>query len=189
MEKISTLVLGLSALGFLATAFAQSPALENDRVRVWDTTTALPPAEHDFVAVSLTHKGHAKFGHLGEVPAKDGAHTVVIELKGLALPPIPNATGLPLAFPRPHVKKLLENEQVLVWSYEWQPGVPTPMHFHDKDALVVFEAVGAMSSTTPDGKSVVNEFKYGDIRFNKRDRAHSELLVRGSSRAIITELK
>jgi hypothetical protein len=63
------------------------------------------------------------------------------------------------------------------------------MHFHDKDAMAVFEATGAIQSTTPDGESTINEIKFGDIRFNGRDRAHTELLVRGSGRAVITELK
>jgi hypothetical protein len=78
---------------------------------------------------------------------------------------------------------------VVVWNYVWRPGKKTPMHFHDKDTLVVFEDTGALSSTTQDGKVVVNEYKDGDIRFNKRDRSHSELLVKGQMRAVITELK
>jgi hypothetical protein len=63
------------------------------------------------------------------------------------------------------------------------------MHFHDKDALVVYEAAGALQSTVPDGKSVVTEYKFAQIRFNSRDRVHSELLVRGQGQAVITELK
>jgi len=78
---------------------------------------------------------------------------------------------------------------VVVWNYVWRKGVPTPMHFHDKDALVVYEATGALQSTTPDGKSTVNEYKFGDIRFNRRDRVHTELLLRGRAHAVITELK
>jgi hypothetical protein len=35
----------------------------------------------------------------------------------------------------------------------------------------------------------VNEYKAGDIRFNRRDRTHTELLVRDTASAIITELK
>jgi hypothetical protein len=105
------------------------------------------------------------------------------------LPPIVNASGYPLAFPRPHAKKLLENDKVIVWDYSWQPRVPSPMHFHDKDTLVVFEADGALQSTTPDGKKTVNENHFGDVRFNKRDRIHTELLLRGHGHAVITELK
>jgi hypothetical protein len=183
------LISGVAIFSWGATAHAATPLIDNERITVWDTTTALPPAEHDFIAVSLTHKGHAKFGHQGDIPARDGVHTVVVELKGNAPPPFANTTGLPLAFPRPHVKKLFENDQVVVWRYVWYPGQATPMHFHDKDALVVFDVGGDLSSTTPDGKTIVNHYKDGDIRFNKGNRSHTELLVSGHVRAVITELK
>jgi hypothetical protein len=78
---------------------------------------------------------------------------------------------------------------VVVWDYTWRPHEPTPMHFHDKDALVVFEETGALQSTTSDGKSTVNDYKFGDIRFNGRDRTHTELLIHGVQHAVITELK
>ena len=35
----------------------------------------------------------------------------------------------------------------------------------------------------------MNEYKSGDFRFNKRDRIHTELVVRGTASAVITELK
>ena len=44
-------------------------------------TGPLPPAEHDFVAVSLTRKGTALLGHKGDTPGKTGERTVVIDLK------------------------------------------------------------------------------------------------------------
>jgi hypothetical protein len=31
--------------------------------------------------------------------------------------------------------------------------------------------------------------KFGDIRFNRRERTHTELLLRGRGHAVITELK
>jgi hypothetical protein len=180
--------LGAISVGLAAVGYAAEPVLDNERVTVWDTTEVMP-AQHDFVAVSLSRKGTAVYGHAGDKAGKAGARTVVVELKDHALPPIANASGYPLAFPRPHAKKLLENDKVIVWDYSWQPRVPSPMHFHDKDTLVVFEADGALQSTTPDGKKTVNENHFGDVRFNKRDRIHTELLLRGHGHAVITELK
>ena len=176
-------------LAFAALSWGAEPVIDNERVTVWDTTQPLPPAPHDFVAVSLTRKGTAYFGHSGSTPGKAGVRTVVIELKDHPVPPLANTTGYPLAFPRPHVRKLLENDKVVVWDYTWRLHEPTPMHFHDKDALVVFEATGPLQSTTPDGKSTVNDYKFGDIRFNGRDRTHTELLLHGAQHAVITELK
>jgi hypothetical protein len=183
------IVVGVVALSFAALSYGAEPALDNERVTVWDATGVRPPAQHDFVAVSLSRKGSAFFGRKGDKPGKAGERTVVIELKDHAVPPIANTTGYPLAFPRPHAKKLLENDKVILWDYSWRPHEPSPMHFHDKDTLVVYEATGALQSTTPDGKSVVNENKFGDIRFNRRDRTHTELLLRGQGHAVITELK
>jgi hypothetical protein len=186
MQKI---VLGIVAFGFAAFSYGAEPVIDNERVTVWDTTEVLPPAQHDFVAVSLSRKGHAVFHHRGDTPGKPGERTVIVELKDHAVPPIANTTGYPLAFPRPHVKKLLENDKVIVWDYAWLPNQPSPMHFHDKDALVVYEATGTLQSTTPDGKSVATDYKFGDIRFNRRDRTHTELLISGQEHAVITELK
>ncbi|HWF11938.1 MAG TPA: hypothetical protein VG297_25895 [Bryobacteraceae bacterium] len=168
---------------------AAQPIIDNDRVTVWDTTTKLPPAQHDFVAVSLTKKGTATLGHKGEAPGADGARTIVIELKDHPVPPLANKSGYPNAFPRPRVKKLLENDRLIVWSYRWNPGEPTPMHFHDKDVVVVYEDDTALKSTTPDGKVTNNEYKDGQVKFNARNRTHTEMLIRGMGSAVMTELK
>jgi hypothetical protein len=181
----------LCLLSGSCTAVAQSaePIVENEHVTVWDASAPLPPSSHDFVAVSLSTKGTAKFGHQGEIPGKSATRTIVIELKDLPVTPPANETGYPLAFPRKHAKKLFENAQVVVWDYVWHPGEATAMHFHDKDAVVVFEETGALKSTAPDGKSVVAEFKFGEVRFNPHGRSHSEILASGKAHAVITELK
>jgi len=118
-----------------------------------------------------------------------GARSVLIELKDAPATRYENRTGYPAAFPRPHVKKLLENERVIVWSYRWNPGEPTPMHFHDKDVVVVYREDTALYSTTPDGARKLNRYKAFDIRFNKGDRTHTELLADGMGSAMMMELK
>jgi hypothetical protein len=182
-------LLYMLGLTFAAIAHGAEPIVDNEHVTVWDTTVALPPSPHDFVEVSLSRKGTARFRHQGDRPGKIGSRSIVIELKDLPVTPLANETGYPLAFPRKHVKKLLENAQVVVWDSVWYPGEPTPMHFHDKDALVVFEATGALKSTTLDGKSVITENQIGNVRFAARNRTHSEVLVSGEAHAVITELK
>jgi hypothetical protein len=136
MFKAAFLLFGLSVA---TTSYSAEPILDNAQVTVWDTTTLLGPAENDFVAVSLAHEGTATFGHKGEDTGKTGERTIVIELKDHPLAPIGNTSGYPLAFPRLNATKLLENDKVVVWDNVWHPGKPTPMHFHDKDALVVYE--------------------------------------------------
>jgi hypothetical protein len=172
-----------------SAALAVRAVIDNERVTVWDTTSSLPPAAHDFVAITLSQPGNAIFGHSGDPVGTAGERTVIVELKDHPVAPIPKNSGYPNAFPRPRVEKILENDRVIVWRYRWNLGEPTPMHFHDKDVVVVYLEDSALKSTESDGKSVVNEYKSGDIRFNRRDRTHTELLVRDSASAIITELK
>jgi len=165
---------------------APKPLIENDRVTVWDATGPTTAQPLDAVVVSLS--GSAVFVPKGKTP-NVSLRSIVIDLKDHPVAPIANTTGYPLAFPRPGSKKILENERVIVWDYAWTPGVATPMHFHDKDVVVVFLDDGDLSSTTLDGKVVVNSYSSGTVRFNASDRTHTETLVRGQQRAIITELK
>ena len=141
---------------------------------------SLPTPEHDFVDVSLTKRGTAVFKHKGEAAGEEGARTVVVELKDHPVAPLENKTGYPNAFPRPHVKKLFDTARFTVWSYRWNPGEATPMHFHDKDVVVVYMEDTALKSTSPDGKVIINEYKSGQTKFNLRDRTYSELLIRGT---------
>ena len=168
---------------------AEKPIIDNDQVTVWETAAELPPAANDFVMVPLANAGTAEIGHKGEVPGAAGSKRVVIEVKTHAPAAIPNKSGYPAAFPRPRVIKLFENDKIVVWAYRWNLGEPTPMHFHDKNVVVVYEDDTALSSTTPDGKVVENDYKSGDVRFNLGNRVHSELLLRGAGSAVMTELK
>lgn len=192
-----------AAMGLLAASlYAQDmkPAIDNERVTVWDvkwSKGATNPAKgHDRDLVVMWTAGD-KAGTAAFIPAGDagnlqgsaGSRSVIIELKNFPVAPIENTTGYPKAFPRPHVKKLLENNRVIVWSYRWNPGEPTPMHFHDKDVVVVYLEDTALTSTTPDGKGTLNQYKEYEIRFNKRDRTHTELLAHGTGSAMMTELK
>lgn len=166
---------------------APKPVIDNERVAVFDVTSA---SAQPFDAVVVSFSGKATFLPKGTAPSLDG-RSLIIDFKEPvpAIAAMANTSGYPLAFPRPGIKKLLENARVIVWDYTWQPDVPTPMHFHDKDVVVLFLEDGDLKSTEPDGKSVVNAYTAGTVRFNKRDRIHSETLVRGKQRALIAELK
>jgi hypothetical protein len=105
------------------------------------------------------------------------------------MPRYEDKSGLPPAFPRPGSVKRLENGRVVVWRFSWKPGLPTRMHFHDKDVVVAYRYDGTLASTTPDGKVTDNPYKGGDIRFNKGDRVHSERLITARQSAVMMELK
>ncbi len=165
---------------------ALKPIIENDRVTVWDVPDAMTAQPSDAVVVSLS--GSAVFVPKGTTPKLSG-RSIVIDLKDHPVPPIANTSGYPLAFPRPGSTKIFENERVIVWDYTWMLGVATPMHFHDKDVVIVYLGDGDTKSTTPDGQATVNTYGFATVKFNLRDRTHTETLIRGKQRAIITELK
>ena len=177
------------------------PIMDNARVTVWDFTwtrgvpEAMERTTSNAIWVSIAPvAGQAVYWPKGAVrqaaPSSGAdARSIVVALKDSPPSTMENKSAYPNAFPRPAATKLLENDRVIMWDYTWTPGQPTPMHFHDKDALVVYLKNGALKSTTPDGKSIVNPLTVGKTTFNARDRVHTETLVEGESRAIITELK
>ena len=174
-------ILVLTLLGFQAP-----PAIDNQRVQVREVDTEMVVSPYDSVWVSGA--GQVSFLPKG-VKLKADGKGILIGLKDYKVEPLTNKTGYPAAFPRPGSKKLLENARVVVWDYSWTPGVPTPMHFHDKDVVVYYLDDGDLQSTTPSGEKTVNPYKPGMIRFNLRDRSHTETLISGKQHGIMTELK
>jgi hypothetical protein len=195
-----------------------APVIDNDRVTVWDIrlqkgeSARSTPHDLDTVIMFLeggrisTRAANGKtsiatraFGDALFVPRgtdasqtllSDGsAHEIMIALKDYRVPAVANTTGLPGAFPRPGSLKVLDNDRVAVWHYSWAPGVPTPMHFHDKDVVVAYRYDGTLKSVAPDGAIVVNPYKTGDIRFNKANRSHYEELTTDRQSAVMLELK
>ena len=213
-----TLLGALSLLATPALAQAPAPAIDiapvidNEQVTVRDVALKpgmpAPAIAHagDYVILysqggrirgadgkTRAHpSGGAFFGHGGttrDTALGKPAHEVVVELKDTPSRTVPNTTGLPPAFPRPGSKKVFENDKIRVWNYAWQPGKPTPMHFHNTEVVVVYLGDGDVASTTPDGKKTVNHHNPGDIVFNVANRSHSEELVKGEQSGIMMELK
>lgn len=184
-----------SSLGY---AQDPKPIIDNERVVVWDLagvqSKLLLSQDYDKVEIYIAKdQGTAFF--MPKVGSSTIAfpfrpeRTILIGLKDHKVAPLPNTSGLPNAFPRPGVKRLIDNDRVTVWEYTWMPNQPTPMHFHDKDVVVVYLNEGALQSTTPDGKKTVNHYSYDQVKFNQRDRKHTELLIDGHQHAIMMELK
>jgi hypothetical protein len=168
------------------TQAAQKPVLDNERVTVWDVNSLVGSQPTD--ALVISYSGTATFVPKGAT-AKLVGHFIVIDLKDHHVDPYKNPTQYQLAFPRPGSTKIFENDRVIVWDSKWTPGVASPMHFHDKDVVVLFLEDGDLKSTTPEGKETVNQYKAGTIRFNTGNRTHTETLIKGTQRALITELK
>lgn len=158
--------------------------IDNTRVRVWE---GRPPAgSFQFDTLTVSSSGAVQFYKAGTLAV---AEKLIIGFKPGSVAPLKNTSGFPLAMPRPSAKQILDNPHFTAWDYTWEIGHATPMHFHDKDVVVMFLDEGDLKSTTAKGEVTVNSWKPGTIRFNLRDRVHTEELVRGKQRAIIVELK
>jgi hypothetical protein len=211
LSVILLVLIGLAGVGLAdpvrvaTTRRAQTPApsaggpvVDNERVTVWDTggdrgasrmapVTGLASVEIVLAPTPGAVAFRANGRRAGDAPPP--GRTVIVDLKDHPLPPLANTSGFPNAFPRPHARRLLENTRVIVWDYSWTKGQPTPMHFHDKDVVVTYLEDGGLQATTPAGERTLNQYTAGTIRYNTRDRTHTEELVNGSQRAIIVELK
>lgn len=208
MRRFSGLSLAL-AMTVAGQAVAQpAPVIDNPNVTVRDVTLSQTPVvldhagghvtvylsggkvrEHDRVqnrepADVVT--GNAGRDSLSAITGKP--RIVSIDFKDGATAKYPNRAGYPTAFQRPGIRKLAQTEHYTVWSYTWQLGKPTPMHFHDTDVIVIYRGEGVLDSVTPDGKHALTSHHTGEIRFNKGDRAHYELLTKGGLGAVMVEL-
>ncbi len=191
---------------------------DNERVTIWDVTwiKGKPSAMHrhkfDLVGVYLVgspikvtmpdgtsreskvEEGFVLFQPKGVTHIEEGLvdenprHAILIDLKDKAVAPTPNTSGLPLAFPREGAVNRLENDRVAIWEYRWTDR-PTPMHFHDKDVVVVVMEGGEIESSTAAGEKQVARVARGEASFTPGNRAHTERAVSGSPRAILVELK
>jgi hypothetical protein len=63
------------------------------------------------------------------------------------------------------------------------------MHYHDKDVVIAYLGYCSLKSVPLTGSSEVNEHKFGEVRFNRANRTHYEVLEKGNLSAIIVELK
>jgi quercetin dioxygenase-like cupin family protein len=193
--------------------------LENESVVVWDVTwekgkpTPLHRHRVDVVGVTLVPgtvrttledgssresepdtAGAVSSGGKGLTHREEGTsdvarRAILVELKGAKKDPLTPPEGVEPAWPREGASKLLENEQVIVWDYRFQVGRPVPLHFHDKDTVVVELEPGVTRSTPKDGPPQETTWRGMRARFAPRGRIHREEAVRGSPRAIIVEIK
>jgi hypothetical protein len=193
--------------------------LENESVVVWDVTWEMgkptPMHRHlvDIVGVTLVpgtvrttlpdgssresqpdSVGAVSSGGKGLTHREEGTSSVprraiLIELKGKKKEPLTPPEGAEPAWPREGASKILENDQVVVWDYRFQKDRAIPLHFHDKDTVVVELEPGVTRSIPKDGAPQETTWQGSRARFAPRGRIHREEVVSGSPRGIIVEIK
>ena len=115
---------------------------------------------------------------------------LVIGFKPGSAVPLANKSGFPLAMPRPGAKKVARERSHHRMGLSLDPGRSYANAFsRQRRGGDVPGGRRDLRSKTPTGEITLNQYKAGTIRFNARDRVHTEELTRGTERAIIVELK
>ena len=170
--------------------------LENERVVVWrigaDTNRLSPARQPQFSAVLISlADGAVRFigaTDTSTILPKSG-QAILIELKDHLVTPLEAPGSIARAFPRQDAKQILDNDRVLVWDFTWAKGMKTPMHFHDKDVVVVYLGSGTVRSIPLKGEPTAAPRSFGEAVFRPRGRTHVEECIDGPRRDIIIELK
>lgn len=183
----------------------------------WQKGVATPMHEHrvDLVGVTLaggrvkatfpdgtsrTNDGDARgdvsFGGRGLLHQEEGVsdnerRAILVELKDVAVdaPKPPPGTHPAPAWPRDGSEKILENDRVVVWEYEFREDREIPTHFHDKDTVVVELGAGVTRSVPVEGQPSESTWVGDRARFSPKGRLHREEWVSGSPHSIVIELK
>jgi quercetin dioxygenase-like cupin family protein len=85
-------------------------------------------------------------------------------------------------------KVLLDNEQVRVLTYEDRPGERTQMHAHPSFVLYAL-APFKRKLTLPDGKTLMREFRAGDVAYSAAQQHIGENVGDTPTRVLMVELK
>ncbi len=193
--------------------------LENESVVVWDVTWVkgkpTPMHRHVLGVVGVTlvpgtvrvtlpdgstresekdTPGAVSAGGKGMIHMEEGTsdaprRAILIEIKGASKDPVPAPAGVEPAWPREGASKVFENDEAVVWDVRFPAGGATPLHFHDKDTVVVELEPGVIRSVPRDGDPQETTWQGMRARFAPRGRVHREEVVSGSPRGIIVEIK
>ena len=172
--------------------------LENDRVIAWRLAVGEPTAplvrerRLSGVIVTLTDGTVRLVDDVNAVTARDAAPSsdvVLIAINDSPGEKLEVPFGMTPAFPREGVRRIVENDIVVVWSVTWTKGLKTPPHFHDKDVVAVYLDAGTVRSIALSGETTATPRLAGDTVFNPRGRAHTEECIDGPRRDTIIELK
>jgi len=192
---------------------------ENEQVIIWDVSWAkgepTPLHEHRFASLAVTVQpgrvksyladgttrvgaseelGSVQFSERGLVHREEGVsdaprRAFVLELKETTAPVDAIPDGAVPAWPREGAKNILENELVVVWDYAFAADHAVPLHYHDKDQIIVSLGVGKIRMIPLDGDPIVSESKGFRAVFIPRGALHREEYLEGAPHAIVVQLK
>ena len=116
-------------------------------------------------------------------------HSIMIDMKEYTAAPMTRRTDVDPGFPADGAGAEIDNDRVRIWDVTMQAGQTMPVHYHDKDMVVVVLEGGTILSRSEDGQETRRTWAYKDVEFVPRGLAHAEEVVSGSPRMMVFELK
>ena len=156
------------------------------RVTRPDGTFTVSETPFEVPSTFLLRKGVT---HKEEGTGQPERHSIMIDLKDHAAPPRGTRTDVRPAFPRDGATLVLDEDRVAVWDVQLSEGDEVPLHVHNADTVAVFLAGGTVRSIEEDGTASDATYAYKDVRFWPAGRVHREVVVDGSPRAYLFELR
>ena len=156
------------------------------RVTRPDGTFTVSESPFEVPGTFLLRKGVT---HKEEGTGQPERHSIMIDLKDYTPAPRETRTDVRPAFPRNGATLVLDEDRVAVWDVELNAGDEVPLHVHNADTVAVFLAGGTIRSIDEDGTASDAEYAYKDVRFWPAGRVHREVVVDGSPRAYLFELR
>ena len=156
------------------------------RVTRPDGTFTVSEEPFEVPRVFLLRKGVT---HTEEGIGTPERHSIMIDLKDYHPPRRDPRTDIPPAFPRDGATVMLDEDRVKIWEVKLEPDQEIPLHVHNRDTVAVFLEAGTIRSINEDGTDATTAYAYKDVRFWAAGRAHREVVIDGSPRAMLYELQ
>ena len=188
--RIVIIVFATVSLLCQSEAHAQK-LIENEFVVAWRLPSGAPaqPLASDRMPGVVITLANGAVRLVDDVNAVASPGVVVVALKAHRLKPIQTPPGLAPAFPRDGVAGVADSDRVAVWHVRWTTGQKTPMHFHDKDVVVIYLNEGMTRSIPQGGAPTATKRSAGEVVYLPRGRTHIEECVEGPRQDIVIELK
>ena len=172
-------------------------AIDNPHVRVYRTTAGalarVPPGPGVVVSIEEGSLGTAVWMKNVAAPSRASSMrgaVVVVEPRRAphAAPPETGSKPGEGTFTGMSFKTMFENERVSVIRARMEVGAREGFHTHASDTIVVHLSGGQIEDTA-DGKTVVNNWKAGDVEFEARGSSHSARNVGQPVDVVLVTLK
>lgn len=127
--------------------------------------------------------------HMEMSTTDPGRHTVVIDIKGKRVAAAKNTTKWPANKYARYQKKVVDNDDVVIWNCAWSPGADDLTSFNSRDMFIAFAEGGDLSIAAPGEAPKVQHYDAGQAIFLPGGQARTIGSAGGTIHAMLVEMK